>query len=145
MDFRLTEKNFWWILFVLFCKLSLILIQNSRWYVCTCLLARLHHREKECLQLFMDKWKWFSNEYYRCVSKVHDLSRYCSLGHPHWTLSQLRPSLGFLPYCVSGPWWVTPFLWLFALLLLWLQWCGGSAKSEKNPCKDQSCETDGYS
>ena len=60
-----------------------------------------------------------------------DLSRYCSLGHPRWTLSQhRRPSLGFLPYCVSGPWWVTPFLWLFA------NGCsGGCAKSEKNPCQ----------
>ena len=106
MDFRLTDgdQNFWWILFV-YCR-----IQNF-W----------HEKKWLC--------SWTNGSGF--PMNTDDLSRYCSLGHPRWTLSQhRRPSLGFLPYCVSGPWWVTPFLWLFA------NGCsGGCAKSEKNPCQ----------
>ena len=90
MDFRLTDgdQNFWWILFV-YCR-----IQNF-W----------HEKKWLC--------SWTNGSGF--PMNTDDLSRYCSLGHPRWTLSQhRRPSLGFLPYCVSGPWWVTPFLWLFA-------------------------------
>ena len=106
MDFRLTDgdQNFWWILFVY------------------CRIQKFWHEKK-----WLCSWTNGSG----FPMNTDDLSRYCSLGHPRWTLSQhRRPSLGFLPYCVSGPWWVTPFLWLFA------NGCsGGCAKSEKNPCQ----------
>ena len=48
------------------------------------------------------------------IIRRFECTMYVVTATAHLATLSLRPSLRFLPYCVSGPWWVTPFLWLFA-------------------------------
>ena len=106
-DFR-PEKNFWWFLVKLYFLID-IWIAADKFIVGGASLAKETNKKNKkvlCCSRTSGSGFW--------IIRRFECTTYVVTATAHLATLSLRPSLGFLPYCVSGPWWVTPFLWLFA-------------------------------